>query len=155
VDLFDPGAKNVLHIKTSIISSLQPKNPIFTKDVLHEKYVLKGLSTYQIAAQFASSKTTVLEALKRFEIPLRSRGACHGRPAHPPFGWKFKDGRLIEFAKEQKTIGLIRTLFVDQKRTVSAIARELSERGILTKAGKARWHHEMVRQVLKRQGLIG
>jgi hypothetical protein len=153
VDLFRALAKNVLQIKTSIISTIQQKLPTFSRSVLHQKYVLEGLSAHQIAEQTASSKSAVLAALRRFEIPLRAHGSCHGRPSNPPYGWKYRNGKLVEFAKEQKAIELIRHFAMDRKWSVTQIARELSERDIPTKTGKSRWHHEMVRQVLKRQGL--
>jgi hypothetical protein len=86
VDLFRALAKNVLQIKTSIISTIQQKIPTFSRNVVHPKYFLEGLSTHQIAEQTASSKRAVLAALRRFEIPLRLQGSYHDWSTHPLVG---------------------------------------------------------------------
>jgi hypothetical protein len=153
VDPFNADAGNVVHLKTSMFSALPAKAAPLTPSVLHRKYVLEGLSTQQIAEQTASSKTNVIRCLRLFNIPVRVRGASHGRPSHPPFGMTFSEGRLTPHPEEQKTIELIRQLFLEEKKAISAIVRVLIQKGLPTKTGKSQWHHEMVRLVLKRQGL--
>ncbi|MBC7428303.1 MAG: hypothetical protein H7336_06810 [Bacteriovorax sp.] len=44
-----------------------------TKEFLTQKYISEGLSFKQIADEISSSLSFVWDALKRFEIPIRSR----------------------------------------------------------------------------------
>lgn len=106
----------------------------------------------QLAEWMDVPKTTVLDSLKRLQIPPRAQG----RPSssNPPYGYHKVDGQLVEHAKERKIIQAIRKMYVEQGVAMNAIAKRLTQDGIPTKKGRARWHHEMVRSILKKERLI-
>ena len=69
--LFPPGK-----IVDSLSVPLFP--PYKNKDLLHQKYVVEGLSIAQIAGQLRSSKSAIRGNLKRFSIPIREPHRNHG-----------------------------------------------------------------------------
>lgn len=146
------SAGNVLHPETALISSIKTLADNLNASVLHEKYVIQGLSIKQIARQSASSKSGVLAALKRAGIPTRAPSDPHGHPANPAYGMRLTKGKLVDCPAEQRVIRLVKKMAEGEGRPVTAIARKLSEMGIKTRSGHTNWHHEMVRSILKRYG---
>src|SRR5262249_56319267 len=68
---------------------------------------------------------------------------------HAPFGWDFgPDGHLVENAREQKIIALVRRLRAEGL-SYRGIATQLDEEGILPKRGR-RWIHTTVKSILTR-----
>lgn len=78
VDPIESSAKSVLRPETVLISSIKTLSDSLNARVLHQKYVVEGLSLKQIARQFASSKSGVSSALKRAKIPVRAPSLLHG-----------------------------------------------------------------------------
>lgn len=152
MDLFKADAGNVLHPQTALISTVKTLPDYLNGRVLHQKYVVEGLSLKQIATLFASSKDAVLRALRAEGIPLRAHGQHHGRPANPAYGKRIVRGRLVDCPAEQRVIKLIKKLASDGDLTATGIARRLTEMGIAMRNGKTQWHHEQVRSILKRNG---
>ena len=75
-----------------------------SRSFLEEKYVKKGYSVAQIAAQNLSSKESVRQALIEFGIPLRKKGKPGLRPAQVPYGFRRENGLLISHLGEQRVI---------------------------------------------------
>jgi hypothetical protein len=150
VDPVSASAGIGLHPETALISTIKTLPDNLNPHVLHEKYVVEGLSVKQIAHQFASSKSGVLAALKRAEIPIRASHQTHGRPANPPYGKRITKGKLTDCSVELKVIRLVKKMAEREKLSIRAIARKLTEMDIKTRRGHSRWHHEMIRTILKR-----
>ena len=149
VDRSDPGTGNVLHAKTVIQSRIKTGSVTFNKAVLHEKYMLERRSLRQIAAEFASSKTAIRNALIAFDIPLRERWKNPYRVHNLPFGSKLWKGRVVDYTREQEVIRSILKMHGDRLSN-AAIARALTAMKIPTKQRRLKWHPEMVRQILLR-----
>lgn len=86
----------------------------------------------------------VLDALKRFGIPIREPNHHHGRPSQPQFGKKFRKNVLIKHAAEQRVIDIINALR-ERGLSLREIAKILGD-----KQHGQRWHPEMVRRILLR-----
>jgi len=149
VDQFYPGTGNVLQPKTTITSMVNTLPVTFNEAVLHQKYVLEKRSLRQIAREFASSKTTIRQALVRFGIPLKNKGSSVNRVHALPFGKRCVNGAVMQHKGEQQ---VIRSVLKMHREGLSnnAIARVLTEMKIPTKQQGKAWHHEMVRQILLR-----
>jgi hypothetical protein len=149
VDHSDPGTGNVLHPKTTITSVVKTLPVTFNEAVLHQKYAVEKRSLRQIAAEFASSKTAVRNALARFGIPLRETGKSPNRTHNLPFGKRCIGGVAVDHKGEQRVISSILKMHREGLSNC-AIARVLTEMKVPTKQQGKAWHHEMVRQVLRR-----
>ena len=105
----------------------------------------------QIAAEFASSKTAVRDALLRFGIPLKKTGNDPNRIHNLPFGKRCVTGKVVDHKGEQH---IIRAIFKMQREGLSnsGIARVLTQMKVPTKQQGCGWHPEMVRQILLREG---
>jgi hypothetical protein len=150
VDPIDAGTGNVLQPKTVIPSSIKTLPFVFCKAVLHQKYVLEKRSMRQIAAEFASSKTAVRDALLRYGIPLREAGENPRRAHNLRFGRRSVNGKVVVHKGEERAI---KSIFKMHREGLSngAIARVLTEMKIPTKQQGKKWHREMVRQILVRE----
>ena len=149
MDRSDPGTGNVLHPKTTITSIVNTLPVTFNEAVLHQKYVLEKRSLRQIAAEFASSKTAIRNALVRFGIPLNDKGSSANRVHALPFGKRCVGGVVVDHKGEQRAIGSVLKMHREGLSNC-AIARVLTEMKVPTKQQGKAWHHEMVRQVLLR-----
>ncbi|MBC7466992.1 MAG: recombinase family protein [Bdellovibrio sp.] len=121
-----------------------------TKEFLTQKYIKEGLSIKQIAEEISSSRSFVWDALKRFEIPIRSRseGQKKGHKSQAKYGIRMVNGfetshlgeqRVIVAAKEMHELGL----------SLRKIAQILTKMGAPTKCQGRSWHPEMVSRILK------
>lgn len=123
-------------------------DPLFkNKFFLTQKYVVEGLSARQIAKQIFSSKTAVLEALARFEIPIREVHQHHGHPSQPRYGKWYRRNRLVDSKVEKRVIWIIKDLRM-KGFSLRKIAQILNEMSVATKCQGKAWHPEMVRRVL-------
>lgn len=140
---------SILQPRTIISSSIKANRAIFSKSVLHQKYVLERRSMRQIAHEFASSKTAVRKAPIGFGIPLRERWRSPHRVHNLPFGKKCIKGKVVDHEGEQ---GVVRSILEMKQQGFSnpAIAHALSAMKTPTKKRGKRWHYEMVQQILIR-----
>lgn len=137
-----------------IIHAITPfyLDPLFkNKFFLTQKYVVEGLSARQIALEIFSSKMAVLDALKRFGIPIRQPHQHHGHPSQPRYGQKYQKNKLKEHKTEQRVIRVVREL-CEKGLSLRQIAGVLNEMKIVTKGKGKRWHQEMVRRILLNSG---
>lgn len=149
VGQFEAGTGNVLQAKTVITSGIKTGSAILTKAVLHQKYVLERCSMRQIAAEFASSKTSVRNALIAFGIPLRERWRNPHRRHNLPFGKKLLNGKVVAYEREQDVMRSILRMHCDGLSN-GAIARVLTAMKVPTKRRGLKWNSELVRQILFR-----
>ncbi|MCT4642193.1 MAG: recombinase family protein [Bacteriovoracaceae bacterium] len=132
-----------------MISGIKPSLPSLSYDILHQKYVIEGLGTGQIAKQFASSKNRIRDALIKYGIPLESKRHRFNK-TNIPFGKKLNsEGGLDDCSKEQRAIEIILKL-KSKGLSNRKICEELQSRKIRIKTGKEVWHPESLRQMLKR-----
>lgn len=106
---------------------------------------------------------SVMDAAAQFErdlIKARTRAAmaekrkANHRIGDIPFGWSLAaDGKLEPVAAEQEILDLIRELR-ESGVSLRRIADQLTDLGIVTKKGNAKWSHSTVRSVLARERLM-
>jgi hypothetical protein len=119
------------------------------KDVLHQKYIIEGLSLSQIASEILSSKAAVRKGLIDSGIPLRKPHQPHGRQSQVRFGTIRRVGKLIELKHEQRIIQTARDLH-DKGLSLREIASTFDTMGIATKCKGKKWHPQMISRILKR-----
>lgn len=115
--------------------------------VLHQKYVVEGLSIRQIAKEFLSSKEAVRMGLMNAGILMRERYRPHGRQSQIKFGQRRVNSKVVDYNKEQKIIASAKQMF-EQGLSLRQIAKNLSAMGVPTKCKGKKWHPEMVRRML-------
>jgi len=103
----------------------------------------------QIAAEFASSKTAIRNALIAFDISGRKRWKNPYRLHNLPFGKILRKGKVVDYELEQKVIRSILKMHSDGLSNVT-IARILTSMKIPTKRRRLKWHPELIRQILTR-----
>lgn len=117
------------------------------KFVVHQKYVVEGLSIRQIADEFLSSKEAVRKGLINAGIELRESNKPHGRQSQVKYGQRRVNGKVVDFKMEQKIIVSAQQMWT-QGLSLRQIAKNLSSMGIPTKCNGKKWHPEMVRRLL-------
>lgn len=121
-----------------------------TKEFLKQKYIKEGLSIKQIADEISSSRSFVWDALKRFEIPIRSRseGQKKGRKSQTRYGVRILNGFETPHLGEQRVIVAAKEM-CEQGLSLRKIAQILTKMGAPTKCQGRSWHPEMVSRILK------
>lgn len=97
----------------------------------------------ELAKVTGHTKPYLRQQLRKFGIQPENAPIQLG-----PFGWDWKDGQLVENAKEQTILTEIQRLRAEGKGSKS-IAAELNRRSIPSKIG-TRWHPSSVRNVVRR-----
>jgi len=133
-----------------MISVLKPRYIELDYRLLHQKYVLEGLQTGEIAKQTFSSKSRIRNALRANGIPFKKRINTSFNKMNTPFGKVLlANGQLEDCPIEIKAI----TLMIEMKSkgsTLKAICDELERTGVKTKMGKANWSPESVKRAMRR-----
>lgn len=119
----------------------------FSKSFLHQKYVVEGLSSSEIAALTFSSRAAVTRWLNKYGIPLKT--ITRRETGDQVYGYRKYLGMSIPVKKEQKVIELI-TKYRHKKVSYHKIAVLLNEKGIKTKLGQGKWYAKVVRQIYLR-----
>jgi len=123
----------------------------------YSKFYASGLSLNDISEQTGIARSTLRDAFKKHQIPIRTKRQtikgeklckdfkCAG---HPPFGYAYLDGKLIVDPKEQL---LIRKILKLRQSGISlrAIAEELNNQKISTRTGKD-WYLSFVKTIIDR-----
>ena len=123
--------------------------PAYRKEsYLHQKYVIEGLSTRQIAAENFTSKEVIRTQLIRFNIHLREPNNTGQRNASARFGTRRKHGKLIENMVEARVVKAVVDMH-NQGMTLRQIAAFLSQVGVPTKKMGKGWKPETVRRILE------
>ncbi len=132
---------------TQVVDSIlfSQNRPYENSNLLHEKYVVLGLSAKQIAREFFCSKGTILSALTRAGIAVRKRQE-RGRASNPRYGSKATKGHPVDNVAELR---VIKTVVEMRNDGISfpKIAKFLTGAGVPTKTRRKKWHPEVVRQI--------
>jgi len=116
------------------------------------------IDTQSAMGRFFFTLTAALAEMERGIIGERTASALAHKRANGkktggdvPFGYCLDvDGQtLTEDPKEQEVIRLMKDL-KEKAYSLRSICRELEKEGHLTKAGKIKWHPQIIAQILKR-----
>jgi hypothetical protein len=115
---------------------------------LRQKYLVEGLSTREIAAGTFSVRSTIVQALKSFNIPLRPADVAHQiNKGQLAYGKKLVQRREQDHQRELKHIAKMIELR-QQGFGYHKIAAMLNSMGIPTKNRK-KWHATTVMNILR------
>lgn len=106
-----------------------------------QKSILVSFAEFE-RAKIASRMQRGIEARLRSGKPVTGGG-------NGTYGYDYHDDELHINEFEASVVRLIYTWYVDEKLGTPAIARRLTEQGILTKTGKTKWSDNSVLQILK------
>ena len=116
---------------------------------LRQKYLVEGLSTRQISDLIFSARSTVVEALKGFGIPLRDVDRTPWyRRGQVGYGTRVVNGRVTVNQREVDTIEHMAELR-DKGFSYWKIAEILNAMGVPTKSRRAQWQAATVMKILK------
>ena len=115
---------------------------------LNDLYTQKGLSAAQIAKEFSSSKSSVLKALRHFEIPIREPHLPHGRHSQTRYGERRFKEKTAPFKKEERVVKTI-TELAKEGLSYRRICEILTNMKVPTKNKGRKWHPEMIRRILR------
>lgn len=91
--------------------------------------------------------------LKAFKIPLRTeKESLKLRKAHPAYGERWQDGKIVPCKREQETVTMIQKLRA-QGMGLQGIADFLNSMNIPTKTKKGKWQTAQVWYILSRGGV--
>ena len=127
---------------------------IKNKRVLHQKFIVEGMSSLQIAKDLDCSRTTTIKKyLRKYEI---KKGIPNGKTRHNlAYGERIIKGKVFSCQKELRVIISIVNMYKKEGLTVTAIARILKTMKVPTKKQGKRWDHSVVIGILKRNGKYG
>ncbi len=119
--------------------------------------IQETLDTQSAMGKFFFTLTAALAEMERGIIGERTKAALRHKRANNektggdvPYGYDVDEtGHLVENRAEQKAIRLIRKLNF-KGYSLRAICRELKKEGHRTKTGKASWHPQAVKRIMKR-----
>ena len=120
--------------------------------------IQETLDTQSAMGRFFFTLIAALAEMERGIIGERTKAALKHKRINGkktggdvPFGYCLDiDGQtLMEDPKEQEVIRLMKDLN-GKGYSLRSICRELQRRGHLTKTGKTTWHHQSIKQILKR-----
>ena len=117
---------------------------------MREKYIEKQRSAAQIAHETFTSKATVLNRLKHFRIPIRSKqfnAKLRSRIAE--YGKRRQHNELLTHKREQTVLAKMKELR-SQGYSYRDIAKILSLMKIPTKTKHGTWHPYAVKRILDR-----
>lgn len=110
-----------------------------------QQFSIDGASIQYICKVSSLSRTSVKDAIKRFELRRPEGGRIfHGQI---PYGWKLEHGRLVKHKGEQEVIVEIKQMR-ELNKSLREIANYLNERGIPTKNLK-KWQAATILRILR------
>lgn len=119
------------------------KSKAFLKRLYHDE----NLSTNAIAQRIGSSQSSVSDAIQKHGLNREPKDYAK-RPQHVPYGFDFKNGKIVQNRKEQQVIRMIRQLR-SAGLTLRDIAAHLNRKLVPTKRGGV-WDANTVRKLLQR-----
>ena len=131
-----------------IVLSEPPK--VKDRNVLHQKFIVEGLSSTELARQFGCSRSTVKKYLRLHNI---RKGTPNGKTRHNlALGEKLVKGRVTSHKAELRAKGMIVDMHTKEGLPARAIARVLDTMKVPTKRQGKKWNHSVVVDILKREG---
>jgi predicted DNA-binding protein YlxM (UPF0122 family) len=117
-----------------------------SKAVLNRLYTREKLSVREIAKVTKTSHSTILLALSK--LGISQNGNHHKRKGQIPFGFEYKDYKLLKSKEEQEVIRMIRQYRVNGL-SLRKIADKLNQKLIPTKNCGV-WQANTVKKILER-----
>ncbi|MDH5580567.1 MAG: recombinase family protein [Bdellovibrionales bacterium] len=125
---------------------------LLNKSVLHQKYLVEGLTIEELSSQFGCGKTTIKKYLSQFNI---KKGGHTTHRKNVSYGQKFKpkNNSTEDLKAERRVIDTIVQMYEKEGLVVRAIARVLSSMKVPTKRQGKTWDHSVVTSILIREGV--
>ena len=117
-----------------------------SKSALEGFYTHERMSAREISRLVGSSRSAVLDALDRFDIPQNRNG--HKRIGPLPFGFDYLDHQIVKNGAEQTTIRMMRQ-YRAGGMSLREIAGNLNQKLVPTKQNGV-WQANTVRGILTR-----
>jgi len=121
------------------------------KDELH-KWVSDGLSMRQISERLGTSKTWIIDELKKHNIKVphtgRMTNAENYRHNTAPFGWRVQNGQLSPCQKQQRVCRLV-VQWREEGFSFNAIANKLREKSFKNGKGTLYWDHKATKKIFE------
>ena len=121
-----------------------------SKSYVSNLYIKRDLPIREIARQMNVSHSTVIECLRRLGIHDKGSKKRIIIQGQIPFGFDYKNGKLVKNKEEQEVIRIIKQLR-SSGLSLRGIARELNKRLVPTKH-KGIWQATTVSKILERVG---
>ncbi|OQW48504.1 MAG: hypothetical protein A4S09_04820 [Proteobacteria bacterium SG_bin7] len=118
------------------------------------EYVQKQQPVRTIAKDLGCSHSTILDALKKFNIPIRNLRPDHQSRGQVAYGRRTLRSKEIEHKREFEVLDKIQNLR-SQGFSYWKIADVLNTMGVPTKTRRARWQPATVMKILKRNSQSG
>ncbi len=150
VDLGQPNEKSFRSDAVTIVRDKIPLPGILllkSKAYLRRLYRDEKLSARAIARKIGASSSTVSDYLQRYGLIAEAKEQKK-RAQHLPFGYDYKNGKLIQNRKEQQIIRTVRQLRVTGL-TLRDIAAHLNRKLVPTKKGGV-WEPGILYRMLNR-----
>jgi hypothetical protein len=125
---------------------LPPVLGLRSKSFLEALYTREHLSAREITRLVGASRSGVLKALNRFDIPRN--GNCYKRTGHLPFGFDYLNHQLMKNSAEQTAIRMMRQ-YRAGGLSLREIAGSLNQRLVPTK-NNGIWQANTVKEILAR-----
>jgi hypothetical protein len=139
------SAKNL-----SMISTYQAAPLYRSEEFLRDRYLKERLSTGQIAREIRSARSSVLEGLRAYGIPLRPEEEAHQlSKGQLAYGEKMTNGHIVPHKGEEKVIREIVGMR-NEGLSYGAIANWLNKEGHPTKNRVKGWDRPTVYKILSR-----
>lgn len=123
------------------------KKPTLEKSFLHEKYVVEGFSSKEIADLTFSSRPSISRLLIKHEFPIKKY--TRRENGQHVYGYRLYGKKAVAFQKEQMIIEMIKD-YRARGFSYSSIANELISKNIKTKNRSKLWHSGVVRKIYLR-----
>lgn len=150
VELVHPNGKTYrTPVETIVHDEIRLPGVLLLKSraYLRHLYREEKLSASAIARRIGTSSSAVSDYLQRYGL-IREAKEEKKRPQQVPFGYDYKNGKLVPNPKEQETIRTVRQLRA-AGLTLRDIAAHLNRKLVATKRGGV-WDPNTVRKILER-----
>jgi hypothetical protein len=145
-DQLEANARGAVPALIEGVISLPPVLGLRSKSALERLYTGEHLSAREISRLVGSSRSAVLDALDRFDIPQNRNG--HKRIGPLPFGFDYLNHQLVKNGAEQAAIRMMRQ-YRAGGLSLREIAGSLNLKLIPTKHNGV-WQANTVRGILVR-----
>lgn len=133
-----------------MISTIQSTPLYQNEEFLREAYLEKGLSIRQIADEICSARETIKQALKRFDIEVKSQNEMRRlNSGQLAYGEKIVHNRRTESMGESKVLGQI-VAMRSSGSSCGDIADWLNAKKYPTKNRASCWSRTSVYKIVKR-----
>ncbi len=119
------------------------------RNVLHQKYLVEGLSATHIAEELGVSKTIVRDRLRKYGL---NKNTPNGKHRHNlGLGERIEKGKVRPHKGELRVVATIVKMHREEGLSARAIARILNAMKTPTKRQGKKWDHSVVIDILKRE----